>query len=186
VTYKNFVARNQTVRGPQSISRSLRDRRLDQPQNFVIAHGKIIPVPVLDPKKKKTEETIEYLKDYAKQSSINPFRMKDGEKYLNSITHNRRRWSHVFPEGKQDKVVDYGLNWKSLTQPAVLPLNTDYLPSIKELESNYNVHQYTISIDRYESPFVSVKAALQELVCQRLSQVRCLDFCCNLFVDWFD
>ena len=68
-------------------------------------------------------------------------------------------------------MVDYGLNWKSLTQPAVLPLNTDYLPSIKELETNYNVHQYTISIDRYDSPFLSVQDALRELVCQRLSQV---------------
>jgi len=65
--------------------------------------------------------------------------------------------------------VDYGLNWKSLTQPAILPLNTDYLPSVADLKDKFTVHQYAIQFLQEESPFETLEDALRELVCQRLS-----------------
>ena len=71
---------------------------------------------------------------------------------------------------KNEKLLDFNLNWKSLTQPAILPLTTDYLPSVKDLDRNYNVHQYILTIDKYECPFPNLESALQELVCQRLSR----------------
>ncbi len=37
-------------------------------------------------------------------------------------SHNRRRWSHVFPLGEIEFKRHAGPNWKSLTQPAILPL----------------------------------------------------------------
>jgi hypothetical protein len=67
--------------------------------------------------------------------------------------------------------VDLGLNWKSLTQPAILPLNTDYLPSVNDLRKKFTVHQYTIQYNQDESPFETLDDALQELVCQRLTHV---------------
>ncbi len=36
---------------------------------------------------------------------------------------------------------DYGLNWKSLTQPAILPLSTDYMPSVQALAKGYDVQR---------------------------------------------
>lgn len=70
--------------------------------------------------------------------------------------------------------VDYGLNWKSLTQPAILPLNTDYLPSVLDLTAKFTVHQYTINYNKAESLLTSFEEMLEELVCQRLTQVTML------------
>lgn len=60
-------------------------------------HGKIIPVPAN--KNKQAEERAQVIRDYCDVTCINPFRPKEGQNYLQSITHNRRRWSHVFPTG---------------------------------------------------------------------------------------
>jgi hypothetical protein len=68
--------------------------------NFITEHGEIVPIPVVDNAKKQQEEHIEYMKNYSLQYAINPFRQKEGEKYLKMTTHNRRRWSHVFPSSK--------------------------------------------------------------------------------------
>ncbi|KAJ8604019.1 hypothetical protein CTAYLR_003379 [Chrysophaeum taylorii] len=63
---------------------------------------------------------------------INPFRREDEEEVLRQRSHNRRRWSHVFPQGEEEFRSTHGSvagpNWKSLTTPAILPLETDYLP----------------------------------------------------------
>ena len=71
---------------------------------------------------------------------VNPFRLESEEQLLQTRTHARRRWSHVFPMGehefKSQVVGEGGLNWKSLSTPAVLPLTTDYVPSANELRSD--------------------------------------------------
>lgn len=72
---------------------------------------------------------------------------------------------------RHERVIDYGLNWKSLTQPAILPLNTDYLPSVKDLDRYYTVSQYTVTFVKEDSPFNTLQSALKELVAQRLSRV---------------
>uniref|UniRef100_A0A7S3K2H2 Uncharacterized protein n=1 Tax=Aureoumbra lagunensis TaxID=44058 RepID=A0A7S3K2H2_9STRA len=63
---------------------------------------------------------------------VNPFKREDEEEILRERSHNRRRWSHVFPQGEEEFRTNWsghgvGPNWKSLTTPAVLPLETDYL-----------------------------------------------------------
>ena len=51
---------------------------------------------------------------------------------LKSRTHNRRRWTHVFAPGKKEfQTIDTmpGPIWVSLSQPALLPLSIDFLPT---------------------------------------------------------
>lgn len=50
---------------------------------------------------------------------LNPFRQEDEEEVLAKRTHNRRRWSHVFPLGEDEFKRHAGPNWKSLCQPAI-------------------------------------------------------------------
>ncbi|KAH8068587.1 hypothetical protein JL721_6735 [Aureococcus anophagefferens] len=65
---------------------------------------------------------------------VNPFRKEDESDLLKQRSHNRRRWSHVFPIGSEEfrsattRLHCPGPNWKSLITPAVLPVETDYLP----------------------------------------------------------
>ena len=76
-----------------------------------------------------------FISIYRRKYSVNPFRRDTGADVLDLRTHNRRRWSHVFPSGQNSSVLSnyYGLNWKSLTQPAILPLFTDYIPSVDNM-----------------------------------------------------
>ena len=75
-------------------------------------------------------------------------------------------------KGKLDLAVDYGLNWKSLTQPAILPLTTDYVPPIKMMDKGYDVNNfYQLLVDKNESPFLTPEDLMQELICLRLTQV---------------
>lgn len=51
---------------------------------------------------------------------------------LKSRTHNRRRWTHVFAPGEKEFQTIHtmpGPIWVSLSQPALLPLSIDFLPS---------------------------------------------------------
>ena len=50
---------------------------------------------------------------------LNPFRQEDEDEVLAKRTHNRRRWSHVFPLGEDEFKRHAGPNWKSLCQPAI-------------------------------------------------------------------
>lgn len=174
LSHKNFISKNQTVKTTESDytkKYQLEMARKKNSNNFIISHGRIIPVIGNDdPIKKRQEEVSQYLSAYARQYSINPFRMKEGESFLNSVTHNRRRWAHLFPLGQQDRQVDLALNFKSLTQPAILPLNTDYVPPVRDLQTRYTITAYTISIDPIDSPFPSIKDAIVEMMCQRLSK----------------
>ena len=81
----------------------------------------------------------------------------------------------------------YGLNLKSLCQPAILPLSTDFLPSVKSLNDDY-LHQgtYSLLINNNSSSNSSGNSkgvasesynCVNEMICQRLSQVR------NPFID---
>lgn len=143
-----------------------------------------------------TEKSKEYtnnsvINDYRIKSNVNPFIIRDHIKHLNERTHNRRRWSYVFPSGlfcnakfvvyliKFEYCIDklgklifsyYGLNWKSLTQPAILPIVTDYIPTITELNSSYDVQSnYRFSMDKVDCPFDSLESIMTEMICQRLS-----------------
>jgi hypothetical protein len=78
-----------------------------------------------------------------------------------------------FSPDKLDPGIDYGLNWKSLTHPAILPLTTDYVPPLKMMDRNYDVNNfYQLLVDKHESPFLTSEDLMQELICQRLSQVQ--------------
>lgn len=67
--------------------------------------------------------------------------------------------------------MDYSLNWKSLTQPAILPLTTDFVPSIKMLDTKYNVSSsYQLFVGE-DSPFATAEDLMKELICLRLTQV---------------
>ena len=116
----------------------------------------------------------------------NPFREQEGKKFINTRTHNRRRWTHVFPDGNKKDTwqVQHALNMKSLCQPAVLPLTTDYLPPIKDLEgtqhpnahfaykkqTNFTSSHYSLILDPSVCAYSAPEHLLKEMVCQRLTQ----------------
>ena len=114
-------------------------------------------------------------------SLINPFDMSEftSTLYQKKLTHNRRRWSHLFPSGRfvddghgirvedfesdsggeseedEDEVVpltieSFRLNWKSIISPGVLPLTTDYYPEPSDLDANYRENFYSLTLP--ESP----------------------------------
>lgn len=107
---------------------------------------------------------------------INPFRREDEAQILQQQTHNRRRWSHVFPPGEVEFKLTPGPNWKSLCQPAILPLTTDYLPSPEQLRKDYTEALYALTLPDMDDPTIinktykSHKELLQEMVCQRFMQ----------------
>lgn len=112
----------------------------------------------------------DYIRNYRKRYAINPFRKGEGKAFLETRTHNRRRWSHVFPAyslGRQENAYTYfGLNKKSLTQPAILPMTTDFIPSAKDIKTYYEIQSgYSLSICAYDS----LENLVTEMVCQRLS-----------------
>ena len=116
----------------------------------------------------------EFIRMYRKKYSINPFRRGEGKAFLDTRTHNRRRWSHVFPAysvGRQDNANSYfGLNKKSLTQPAILPLTTDYIPPAKDLHKHFEIQgDYKTTIYNSDCPYTSPEELLKEMVAQRLS-----------------
>jgi hypothetical protein len=109
---RNFVSKSQFVTSalqtPHSRSnfgeseRNLSDKNKQTNgggnQEFMIQHGKIIPIPAAM-KNRQGEDRAQLIREYCDVTCINPFRPKEGQNYLQSITHNRRRWSHVFPSG---------------------------------------------------------------------------------------
>jgi len=124
---------------------------------------------------------------YRARYAINPFRRGEGDAFLLARMHNRRRWSHVFPKlwretqrnlnnansqiATNDGYSYYGLNWKSLCQPAILPITTDYVPKVTDLVNAYNIQtNYDLILDPRECAFATPQALLIEMVCQRLSQ----------------
>ena len=105
---------------------------------------------------------------------LNPFRQEDEDEVLAKRTHNRRRWSHVFPLGEDEFKRHAGPNWKSLCQPAILPLTIDFHPSPKELadQNLFSIKQYSVVLpyNMEETMFKSHKELLDDLLMQRMRQ----------------
>eukprot|EP01119_Soliformovum_irregulare_P009438 TRINITY_DN2275_c0_g1_i3.p1 TRINITY_DN2275_c0_g1~~TRINITY_DN2275_c0_g1_i3.p1 ORF type:complete len:1283 (+),score=361.19 TRINITY_DN2275_c0_g1_i3:3701-7549(+) len=84
------------------------------------------------------------------------------------------RWSHFVAAGGMITYANtfpYPPNWRSLMEPASLPLTTDYLPEAADLKTNYTEHVYQLSSSGDENAVSpSTIDCLKELVCQRLGQ----------------
>lgn len=73
-----------------------------------------------------------------------------------------------------------GVDWKSLTIPACLPLTTDYFPDERSLETDYVVSDYSLLPDDVNAdyaqqrvvyrPPLTTKEVFLELVSQRLAR----------------
>ncbi|KAG9329768.1 hypothetical protein JZ751_029705, partial [Albula glossodonta] len=69
-----------------------------------------------------------------------------------------------------------GVDWKSLTTPACLPLTTDYFPDRQTLQNDYTEGCYDLlphtDLDRRddESPVMTAPQVFEEFICQRLMQ----------------
>lgn len=103
----------------------------------------------------------------------NPFRQSDEDEVLAKRSHNRRRWSHVFPVGEVEFKRHSGPIWNSLTAPAILPLSVDYFPSPQELrdEGTFQFNPYTVTLGGIEHKHYSTHAELlMEMVRQRVTQ----------------
>ena len=108
---------------------------------------------------------------HARKKAFNPFRQADEDKVLAKISHNRRRWSHVFPKGEIEFKRHAGPIWKSLTSPAVLPLSVDYFPSRSEIDQYFQFNIYNVTLIDFENTHYSTHAELlMEMVRQRITQ----------------
>ena len=77
-------------------------------------------------------------------------------------------------------ITTLGVDWKSLTIPACLPITTDYFPDKRSLNNDYLVSDYTLLPDDVNSDFMRHRAVFRkplstvevfkELVSQRLAQ----------------
>jgi len=86
-------------------------------------------------------------------------------------SHNRRRWSHVFPAGEIEFKRHAGPIWKSLISPAILPLSVDYFPSRQEIDQFFQFNIYNVTLSDFENtPYSTHADLLMEMVRQRLSQ----------------
>lgn len=108
-----------------------------------------------------------YLLPPAAGALINPFRRRPNE--IQTMTANRRRWWHMFPaeqiadqqfttpstlstvertKTEEENLVNilqsFVPNWKSLIQPAIMPLTTDFLPTEQELQTQYAETVYSV------------------------------------------
>ncbi|XP_028328449.1 GATOR complex protein DEPDC5 isoform X2 [Gouania willdenowi] len=69
-----------------------------------------------------------------------------------------------------------GVDWKSLTMPACLPLTTDYFPDRQTLQNDYTEGCYDLlphsDLERREDepPGVTASQVFEEFICQRLMQ----------------
>uniref|UniRef100_A0A8C4D7A6 DEP domain-containing protein n=1 Tax=Dicentrarchus labrax TaxID=13489 RepID=A0A8C4D7A6_DICLA len=117
---------------------------------------------------------------------INPF---TPSRMPMKLTSNRRRWMHTFPVGEGTLTLllsapptvpsfccTVGVDWKSLTTPACLPLTTDYFPDRQALQNDYTEGCYDLlphsDLERREdeAPVMSASQVFEEFICQRLMQ----------------
>ncbi|GKZ00753.1 hypothetical protein MPSEU_001027100 [Mayamaea pseudoterrestris] len=106
-----------------------------------------------------------------RRKAFNPFRQQDEDEVLAKKTHNRLRWTHVFPLGEIEFKRHAGPSWKSLTCPAILPLSVDYFPSQQEVDRNYTFSIYNVTRSEFETtPYSSNLDLMWEMVRQRLTQ----------------
>ena len=79
-----------------------------------------------------------------------------------------------------DATMSAGVDWRSITWPACLPITTDYFPDKRAFENDYVVNQYVIIPDEINSdyatrsplqkPALKTREVFLELICQRLAQ----------------
>jgi hypothetical protein len=108
-----------------------------------------------------------------RKKAFNPFRQSDEDEVLAKRSHNRRRWSHVFPAGEVEFKRHAGPIWNSLTSPAILPLSVDYFPSPQELrdETRFQFNFYQVTLSGIENNHYATHAdLLMEMVRQRVTQ----------------
>lgn len=106
-----------------------------------------------------------------RKKMFNPFRQEDEDAVLAMKSHNRRRWSHVFPLGEVEFKRHAGPNWKSLTAPAILPLSIDYFPTQEEIDHHFTTGFHNVTLSEFEHKnFSSNKDLLIEMARQRLTQ----------------
>lgn len=80
------------------------------------------------------------------------------------------------------KICIIGVDWKSLTIPACLPITTDFFPDKRSLNNDYVLSIYTLIPDAVNADFMRLRAVqrkplsteevFKELVSQRLAQVK--------------
>eukprot|EP00940_MAST-03C_sp_MAST-3C-sp2_P000194 g194.t1 len=113
------------------------------------------------------------LKEKAFGALFNPFRPQSD--FMRWLTSRRQRWSHLYPNIMLETSVSVP-KWKSLCEPAVLPITTMHFPSMLELFQNFNQNMYKLSLANSERVGASVGVAnnhtylLDEMVRQRLAR----------------
>lgn len=115
------------------------------------------------------DSKVEFYKSYRAKYGANPFRKEDGISYQAMRNQSRLRWAHVFHEAGSLE-----LNWKSLSQPALLPLTTSFLPSVQDIYKNYEVaanYSKILVDDMNICGFDNHANLLMEMICQRLALV---------------
>jgi hypothetical protein len=139
---------------------------------FSSLHNKSTSPRALDGLSRRPSGTSSRSRGKGKQPfKMNPFRKKDEIELLRRRTHNRRRWSHVFPQGIAEFKRHAFINWTSLCQPAILPLTTDFFPTEAVLREEFLESFYKLTLDSVDSTeYSSHSDLLLELILQRLSQ----------------
>ncbi|CAB9514153.1 GATOR complex protein DEPDC5 [Seminavis robusta] len=108
---------------------------------------------------------------HARKKAFNPFRQADEDKVLAKRSHNRRRWSHVFPQGEVEFKRHAGPAWRSLCCPAILPLSVDYFPSRQEIDQYFQFNIYNVTLSDFENtPYSTHGDVMMEMLRQRISQ----------------
>jgi len=102
-----------------------------------------------------------------KRSKVNPFKYYHAPPTPSST---RRRWMHLFPRNMAPAdmyttaTVSAPLytsdpNWKSLSEPACVPLTTDYFPSESVIQRAYMENVYILSLLPDENTYASMTMA---------------------------
>eukprot|EP01135_Chromosphaera_perkinsii_P006339 Nk52_evm68s485 gene=Nk52_evmTU68s485 len=101
-----------------------------------------------------------------KPKKVNPFRPHGGPNQ--SLVDPR--WAHVYLSFYDDIHDNPAFSWRSLIEPACLPLTTHYMPSSKEFNAQFREFTYSLSVDDNINGPSMIEAILQELICQRLNK----------------
>ncbi|KAF5306981.1 hypothetical protein FQR65_LT07204 [Abscondita terminalis] len=127
-----------------------------------------------------TPALLEYLKkrpSYQSPTHSNCSTMKHGSKTFLWGATGEQEWTPAITTVNE---VIIGVDWKSLTIPACLPITTDYFPDKRALQTDYVVSLYNLLPDdvnadfaqqraNYKKPLTTIEV-FKELVSQRLAQ----------------
>ncbi|XP_018377284.1 PREDICTED: DEP domain-containing protein 5 isoform X3 [Trachymyrmex cornetzi] len=123
--------------------------------------------------------------DYTKgkSSQPNPPTVANGDKVANPSAMANKSLTLLWgATGEQEwtPALTTGVDWKSLTIPACLPITTDYFPDKRSLQNDYVVSDYNLLPDDVNADFAQQRAiykkplttveVFKELVSQRLAQ----------------